>query len=156
MGFKILLLAPDLDPSWPEKIRRAVPGVVVKAFRDLKDAADDIADADAAYGTVPPELPARPQNCAGSAPPEPGSAAHGSTTTWSEATSSSPTCAAATTSTLPATPSRSSSPSPTASITTCRRSGWQRGPELIDLPEKTAAKRRSYAQSTRKHFRLVV
>ena len=33
---------------------------------------------------------------------------------------------------------------------------WQRGPEMIDLPEKTAAKRRSYAQSTRKHFRLVV
>src|SRR5271169_1625559 len=59
MGFKILLLAPDLDPSWPEKIRRAVPGVVVKVFRDPKDAADDIADADAAYGTVPRELLAR-------------------------------------------------------------------------------------------------
>jgi hypothetical protein len=26
MSFKILLLAPDVDPFWPEKIRRAVPG----------------------------------------------------------------------------------------------------------------------------------
>jgi hypothetical protein len=24
MSFKLLLLAPDVDPSWPEKIRRAV------------------------------------------------------------------------------------------------------------------------------------
>ena len=67
MSFKILLLAPDVDPSWPEKIRRAVPGVVVKAFVDPKDAAADIADADAACGTVPalsgperPEAAARP------------------------------------------------------------------------------------------------
>jgi hypothetical protein len=71
MSFKILLLAPDVDPSWPEKIRRAVPGVVVKTFVDPKDAADDIVDADAAYGTVPPELlaralqraPRRPRRC---------------------------------------------------------------------------------------------
>ena len=59
MSFKILLLAPDVDPSWPEKIRRAVPGVVVKTFVDPKDAAADIVDADAVYGTVPPELLAR-------------------------------------------------------------------------------------------------
>jgi hypothetical protein len=59
MSFKILLLAPDVDPSWPEKIRRAVSGVVVKTFVDPKDAAHDIVDADAAYGMVPPELLAR-------------------------------------------------------------------------------------------------
>src|SRR5580700_361948 len=59
MSFKILLLAPDADPSWPKKIRRAVPGVVVNAYSDPQDALDDIADADAAYGTVPPELLAR-------------------------------------------------------------------------------------------------
>ena len=59
MSFKILLLAPDVDPSWPEKIRSAVPGVMVKTFVDPKDAAKDIVDADAAYGTVPPELLAR-------------------------------------------------------------------------------------------------
>ena len=59
MSFKILLLAPDVDLSWPEKIRRAVPGVVVRAFVDPKDATEDIVDTDAAYGTVPPELLAR-------------------------------------------------------------------------------------------------
>ncbi len=53
MSFKILLLPPDVDASWPEKIRQAVPGAVVKAFGDPKDALADIADADAAYGTVP-------------------------------------------------------------------------------------------------------
>src|SRR5215471_19026415 len=61
MSFKLLLLAPDLDPSWPDKIRQPVPGVEVKAFADPQDAVDDISDADAAYGTVPPELLARAQ-----------------------------------------------------------------------------------------------
>jgi phosphoglycerate dehydrogenase-like enzyme len=56
MPFKILLLAPDVDESWPDKIRRAVPGVVVKAFRDPNDAVSEIEDADAVYGTVPPAL----------------------------------------------------------------------------------------------------
>jgi phosphoglycerate dehydrogenase-like enzyme len=56
MSFKILLLAPDADASWPEKIRRVVPSIVVNAYSDPQDALDDIADADAAYGTVPPEL----------------------------------------------------------------------------------------------------
>src|SRR5262249_35301113 len=59
MSFKILLLRPDVDMSWPEKIRQAVPGAIVKAFGDPKDAFTDIEDADAAYGTVPPELFAR-------------------------------------------------------------------------------------------------
>src|ERR1700692_1735895 len=43
ISFKILLLASDADPSWPEKIRRAVPGVVVNAYGDPQDALDDIA-----------------------------------------------------------------------------------------------------------------
>jgi hypothetical protein len=59
MSFKILLLPPDVDASWAEKIRQAVPGVIVKAFKDPVDALADIEDADAAYGTVPPELFAR-------------------------------------------------------------------------------------------------
>src|SRR5262249_38467771 len=59
MSFKLLLLGPDLDPSWPDKIRHAVPGVDIKEVADPQDAVDDIADADAAYGTVPPELLAR-------------------------------------------------------------------------------------------------
>jgi phosphoglycerate dehydrogenase-like enzyme len=59
MSFTILLLPPDVDASWPEKIRQAVPGAIAKAFGDPTDALTDIADADAAYGTVPPELFAR-------------------------------------------------------------------------------------------------
>jgi phosphoglycerate dehydrogenase-like enzyme len=59
MSFTILLLPPDFDPSWPEKIRQAVPGAIVKAFADPKDALADIETAEAAYGTVPPELFAR-------------------------------------------------------------------------------------------------
>lgn len=56
MSFTMLLLAPDADPTWPEKIRQAVPGAVVKAFADPLDALDAIETADAAYGTVPPAL----------------------------------------------------------------------------------------------------
>jgi phosphoglycerate dehydrogenase-like enzyme len=56
MSFKLLLLPPDVDPSWPEKIRQAVPGAVVQAYGDPHEALTDIEDADAAYGTVPPEL----------------------------------------------------------------------------------------------------
>jgi esterase len=59
VSFKIVLLPPDVNESWPEKIRQAVPGAMAKAFKDPKDAVRDIADADAAYGTVPPELFAR-------------------------------------------------------------------------------------------------
>ena len=35
MSFKILLLPPDVDESWPEKIRQAVPGVVAVGERDV-------------------------------------------------------------------------------------------------------------------------
>ncbi len=59
MSFTILLLSPDADPSWPEKIKQAVPGAIAKAFADPKDALAEIETADAAYGTVPPELFAR-------------------------------------------------------------------------------------------------
>jgi phosphoglycerate dehydrogenase-like enzyme len=59
MSFMILLLAPDADRSWPEKISQAVPGAVAKIYADPKDALADIETADAAYGTVPPELFAR-------------------------------------------------------------------------------------------------
>jgi phosphoglycerate dehydrogenase-like enzyme len=59
MSFTILLLSADADPSWPEKIRQAVPGAVAKIYADPKDALADIETADAAFGTVPPELFAR-------------------------------------------------------------------------------------------------
>jgi phosphoglycerate dehydrogenase-like enzyme len=59
MSFTMLLLSPDADPSWPEKIRQTVPGAVARICADPKDALADIGNADAAYGTVPPELFAR-------------------------------------------------------------------------------------------------
>jgi phosphoglycerate dehydrogenase-like enzyme len=59
MSFTILLLSADADLSWPEKIRQAVPGAVAKIYADPQDALADIETADAAYGTVPPELFAR-------------------------------------------------------------------------------------------------
>jgi lactate dehydrogenase-like 2-hydroxyacid dehydrogenase len=59
MSFTILLLSQDADPSWPDKIKQAVPGAIAKAFADPKDALAEIETADAAYGTVPPELFAR-------------------------------------------------------------------------------------------------
>ena len=48
MSFTILLLSPDTDPSWPGKIRQAVPGAVAKIYADPKDALPDIETADAA------------------------------------------------------------------------------------------------------------
>jgi phosphoglycerate dehydrogenase-like enzyme len=62
MGFTILLLGPDVDPSWPGKIMEAVPGVIAKAFPAADGAAAAIETAEAAYGTVPPELFARAKN----------------------------------------------------------------------------------------------
>jgi phosphoglycerate dehydrogenase-like enzyme len=56
MSFTILLLSSDADPSWPEKISRAVPGAVAKIYATPEEALPDIETADAAYGTVPPEL----------------------------------------------------------------------------------------------------
>ena len=56
MSFTILLLSAEADPSWPKKIRQAVPGAVTKIYAHPDDAAADIETAGAAYGTVPPEL----------------------------------------------------------------------------------------------------
>ena len=41
---------------------QAVPGIVAKAFTNTNDAAADLETAEAAYGTVPPELFARMKN----------------------------------------------------------------------------------------------
>ena len=45
MSFTMLLLSADADPSWPEKIRQAVPGAVVKIYADPRDAPADIQSA---------------------------------------------------------------------------------------------------------------
>jgi phosphoglycerate dehydrogenase-like enzyme len=62
MSFTILLLGPEVDPSWPGKIMQAVPGTVAKAFPNADDAATDLETADAVFGTVPSELFARAKN----------------------------------------------------------------------------------------------
>src|SRR5438105_4619412 len=59
MSLKMVLLPPFVEPDWPDKIRQVVPCAMVRAFTDAADAADEIVDADAAYGTVPPDLFAR-------------------------------------------------------------------------------------------------
>ena len=59
MTFKIVLLPPGIGEDWPSKIRASVPGIQVEAFSGPQDAAAAIVDADAAYGTVPPDLLAR-------------------------------------------------------------------------------------------------
>lgn len=56
MSFRIVLLPPYVEPSWPTVLADAVPGIGVAAFDRPEDAADAIGEADAAYGTVPPEL----------------------------------------------------------------------------------------------------
>jgi phosphoglycerate dehydrogenase-like enzyme len=56
MSFTILLLGADVDPGWAEKIRAAVPDITVRVFPATNDAAGAIEEAEAAYGTVPPEL----------------------------------------------------------------------------------------------------
>ena len=59
MTFKLVLLPPEYEPDWPARIREAVPDCQVVAAASLEDAARELADADAAFGTVPPELFAR-------------------------------------------------------------------------------------------------
>src|SRR5437868_13871206 len=56
MSFKIVLLPPSIQDSWPEQIRQVVPGAEVVVCRDSSAAAGEIVDADAAFGTVPREL----------------------------------------------------------------------------------------------------
>jgi phosphoglycerate dehydrogenase-like enzyme len=59
VSFKILILPPDAEPSLPSRIREAVPGVNVQLFNEADTATGEIEDADAVYGFVPPELLAR-------------------------------------------------------------------------------------------------
>jgi phosphoglycerate dehydrogenase-like enzyme len=59
MGFKIVIVPPNTQPDWPEKIRAAVPHCDVLMFDDADAATAAIEDADAAYGTLSPELLSR-------------------------------------------------------------------------------------------------
>ncbi|MFN3649416.1 MAG: D-2-hydroxyacid dehydrogenase [Armatimonadota bacterium] len=59
MSFKLVLLEPVNEERWAEAARGAVPEAAVVVCRDAEQAAAEIVDADAAFGTVPPELLAR-------------------------------------------------------------------------------------------------
>ena len=52
----MVILPPYAEPDWPERLRDAVPDLEATVFPRPEDAADAIVEADAAYGTVPPEL----------------------------------------------------------------------------------------------------
>jgi phosphoglycerate dehydrogenase-like enzyme len=58
VAFKIVLLPPDALPHWPAAIREAVPGVEVRVPGTAEEAAAALADADAAFGTLAPGMPA--------------------------------------------------------------------------------------------------
>src|SRR3954454_8283850 len=59
MSFKLVLLPPVNHESWAERARAAVPGARVQLCKDLDEAAEATRDADAAFGTLPPEVLAR-------------------------------------------------------------------------------------------------
>ena len=56
MGFKMVLLPPNTQADWPEKIRAVVPDCEVALFDSPEAARGAIVDADAAYGDVVPDL----------------------------------------------------------------------------------------------------
>ena len=56
MAFKLVIVPPNTQPDWPEKIRAAVPDCDVQLFHSAAAAMEAIVDADAAYGNVVPEL----------------------------------------------------------------------------------------------------
>src|SRR5689334_5362564 len=58
MGAKLVLLPPqrDLTREWAAALARSAPDLVVVAPETLAEATREVADADAAFGTLPPEL----------------------------------------------------------------------------------------------------
>ena len=56
MGFKMVIVPPNTQPDWPEKIRTVVPDCDVQMFNSAEAALDAIVEADAAYGNIGPEL----------------------------------------------------------------------------------------------------
>src|SRR5919106_6667926 len=56
MAFKLVIVPPNTQPDWPEKIRAAVPDCGVQMFDSADAAMNAIVDADAAYGNIVPDL----------------------------------------------------------------------------------------------------
>ena len=61
MRYKFVMVPPNLLDHWPDAVANAVPDCDVHAFASAEAALEAIADADAAYGTIGPELFARAQ-----------------------------------------------------------------------------------------------
>src|SRR5688500_8780155 len=59
MGNKLVIVPPNTQPDRPEKIRDEVSDCDVSRFDDANAAMAAIEDADAAYGTLSPELLSR-------------------------------------------------------------------------------------------------
>ena len=51
-----LLLYGDVDPTWPEALRAATPDVEVVSTEDAEIGQREIADADAFFGFITPDL----------------------------------------------------------------------------------------------------
>lgn len=56
MGFRMVLVPPNTQPDWPEKIRAAVPDCHVQLFETPEAAREAMEEADAAYGDIVPDL----------------------------------------------------------------------------------------------------
>ena len=56
MAFKMVLVPPNTQADWPQKIRALVPECEVQLFDSAAAAMQAIEDADAAYGNIVPEL----------------------------------------------------------------------------------------------------
>jgi phosphoglycerate dehydrogenase-like enzyme len=59
MSFKLVVLPPAGGEPWVERVQAVVPDAEVVICRDHASALEEITDADAAFGTLPPELLAR-------------------------------------------------------------------------------------------------
>ena len=59
MSFKLVILPPAETEPWEKRVRTVVPDAEVVVCTTQAAAAEAIADADAAFGTLPPELLAR-------------------------------------------------------------------------------------------------
>lgn len=56
MSFNMIILPPRYDQDWDTQIESLVPGSKVEIIPNPEDATEIIAEADCAYGNVPPEL----------------------------------------------------------------------------------------------------
>lgn len=62
MKFKMVLLPPDVQDDWEQRIREVVPGAELKVFSAPAEVGTYIDDATCAYGFVPPDLFRRAKN----------------------------------------------------------------------------------------------